>query len=658
MKKNTEQFGKYMLFEKLASGGMAEIFLARAPGAGGIRKFIAIKRILPQFSDNIEYKDMFTSEAKIAVNLSHGNVVSIYEFGIEDKQLFLVMDYVEGRNLRQILNKMREKSKRLSIDQIVYIVKEVAAGLDHAHRCLDGTTGEPLQIIHRDMSPQNIMISFEGEVKIVDFGIAKLGSESDGTPDGTLKGKFGYMSPEQAEGQTVDLKTDIFSLGIILWELIANERLFLANNEINTLRKIRRCQVPSLRRINPNISPDLERIVRKTLAKDKNLRYQHSAALHRDLNRFLNKRFPDFSPHDFSASIKGLYTDEILKTRKRLVEYAKIPFENDLEDKTLFINPASDQLLETMIMERGAAGSTVTLTDAERLGLQTQTSSQAELGKDFDPHDEPSYSSSPQIGINTQTGTNRSLSLRTTTDIRLMRKEPTSRFIAILLTILALGSLTYFTNMHKKILPSSVLKIIPNSGEQEGSSTTSSTLTNPTPPNPNVQSSPNQQETKNINNVPISISSDPSGANIFINGKNTGKSTPSRILVPYNTPINVQLKKENYITYTKENVVANRTGITFQSKLQRAAIGYLDIDTTPPSPAVKIYLDGKLLRGEQLPIRKYAVPAKKIIIEAKDPIANTYAKKRILLQQGQRRSIILKLKSHKQRYRRTPSRQK
>ncbi len=319
-----EHFGKYILLEKLATGGMAEVFLARGNGAGGIGKFFAIKRILPQYADSPEFIEMFKDEAKIAINLNHSNIVSIHEFGVEKGQFFLVMDYVEGRNLRQILNKMKKSAVQFSIDQIVYVIKEVGAGLDHAHRCIDGSTGKPLNITHRDMSPQNVMVSFEGEVKIVDFGIAKAESQIESTRAGTLKGKFGYMSPEQAEGQPVDLRTDIFSLGIVLWELLANDRLFVANNEINTLRKIRDCQIPSLRKINPNIHTELERVVQKALARDRNLRYQTGAALQRDLNRFLNRQYPDFSAQDFSVFIKSVFADEILSLRKRLVEYTKV----------------------------------------------------------------------------------------------------------------------------------------------------------------------------------------------------------------------------------------------------------------------------------------------------------------------------------------------
>jgi len=323
-----ESFGKYILLEKLAMGGMAEVYLAKNMGADGIGKLVAIKRILPQFSENPEFIDMFKDEAKIAVNLAHSNIVSIHEFGVEKKQFFLVMDFVEGRNLRQILNKMKKSGLTFSIEQVLYIIKEVASGLDSAHRCLDRTTGKPLNITHRDMSPQNVMISFEGEVKVVDFGIAKAETQIETTRAGTLKGKFGYMSPEQAEGQVVDLRTDVFSLGIVLWELLANDRLFIANNEINTLRKIRDCQIPSLRKINPSIPAELEKICNKALAKDRNLRFQTAAAFHRELSRFLNRQYPDFSPHDFSVFIKTLFASEILEHRKKVVDYSKVDLGN------------------------------------------------------------------------------------------------------------------------------------------------------------------------------------------------------------------------------------------------------------------------------------------------------------------------------------------
>ncbi|MBX9767370.1 MAG: serine/threonine protein kinase, partial [Bdellovibrionales bacterium] len=194
MSQKPEFFGKYILLERLAAGGMAEVYLARSQGVENVSKFFAVKRILPKLSQDKSFIEMFKEEAKIAIQLQHRNVVSTIEFGEEHGHFFLIMEFVEGRNLREILQKMAKLNHRFQLEHIVYLINEVAKGLDYAHRCKDSTTGRPLNIIHRDISPQNVMLSFDGEVKIVDFGIAKAESKLENTQAGTLKGKFGYMS--------------------------------------------------------------------------------------------------------------------------------------------------------------------------------------------------------------------------------------------------------------------------------------------------------------------------------------------------------------------------------------------------------------------------------------------------------------------------------
>ncbi len=333
MKQDYEAFGDYILLEKLASGGMAEVYLAKKMASSGVQKFVAIKRILQQFSDSKDFIAMFKDEAKIAINLSHSNVVSIHDFGIQDSQFYIVMEFVEGRNLRQILNRMKKLKQQFSIAQVTHTIKQVTEGLDYAHNCIDPTTGQALNIIHRDISPQNIMLSFEGNAKIVDFGIAKAAYQIESTQAGTLKGKFGYMSPEQVEGQIVDRRTDIFALGIMIWEMLANQRLFLANNEINTLRKIRECDVPRLRDINPNIPLDLDKIVQRALKKDKSERYKTAFDMHRDLQSFLSRFEPDFSTKDISQFVRELFSEEILNIRKKQMTYAQVKIKSDSEEK-------------------------------------------------------------------------------------------------------------------------------------------------------------------------------------------------------------------------------------------------------------------------------------------------------------------------------------
>jgi eukaryotic-like serine/threonine-protein kinase len=391
-----ETFGKYVLLEKLAMGGMAEVYLGRSIGAGGVGKFVAIKRILPQFSEQVEFVDMFKDEASIAINLQHSNIVTITEFGMEKNQFFIVMDFVNGRNLKQILNKVKTANTGLGIEHIVYVAKEIAAGLDHAHRCLNPATAKPLNIIHRDMSPHNVMLSFDGEIKVVDFGIAKAETQIESTRAGTLKGKFGYMSPEQADAQEVDQRTDVFSLGIILWELLANDRLFIGKNEIEILRKIKECNIQPLRKLNANIPPELEKIVSKALAKDRNLRYRNAEDLHRDLHRFLNLKYPDFSKQDFAKFLKTLFAKEIEDTHRKLLDYAKLDFSQLVRPKRRHSAPMHD--------EESNSGSIAATQKSIRHNPSDVNKLEKQLEKRLDPRgkrDEPAQSPGPAASIST-----------------------------------------------------------------------------------------------------------------------------------------------------------------------------------------------------------------------------------------------------------------
>lgn len=729
-----EYFGKYILLEKLATGGMAEVFLARAPSAGGIGKFVAIKRILPQFADSPEFIDMFKDEAKIAINLNHSNIVSIHEFGVENEQFFLVMDYVEGRNLRQILNKMKKSGASFSIDQVIYMTKEIAAGLDHAHRCLDGTTGKPLNITHRDMSPQNVMVSFEGELKIVDFGIAKAESQIETTRAGTLKGKFGYMSPEQAEGHQVDLRTDIFSLGIVLWELLANDRLFISNNEINTLRKIRDCQIPSLRKLNPNIHSELERIATKALTKDRNLRYQTAAALHRDLNRFLNRQYPDFSPHDFAVSIKSLFSDEILSNRQRLIEYSKIPFKSLHEDntenpmdKTIVTNsnytqtnsyitesqdsnshqednsPPVTQSQVSLTIDKPTSQDTIThshqITPSippQGLNLnnppaQNSDSSKTGSGTSSESSKQgfgvviseamlkgPS-NAEPQTYIETEEPTdpiyqNKNTSITKSNYSTLYTPPPAARnssssllsamtFVIGFMTVYLFLAKHYTDALMPLIQVSTpilgpIYSHLGISGAVDKSSQSrqapvvedlpelqSSTTT---PPSPSSQTEPSLYQQTNL-----IISSTPSGAEIYINGHNSGSVTPSRIQIPSTGVFDLVLKRTGYIDYEKKQIRASEIGSRLVATLQQARIGYLDIDARPPAH-VRIYINGQRLQEGRLPISKYAVPADTdIVIRAENPINQSFDEQTIRVQRNQRSRVLLQLRP--QQSERSPS---
>ena len=319
--KKFEQFGKYTLLKRLTSGGMAEICLAHDPGAEGTGRFVVIKRTLAQYSERSEFKDMFKTEGMVACNLKHRNIVPMYEFGIETNQFFLSLEYISGHNVRELLRKLKSLKMNLPVPLAVYIIKEAASGLDYAHNVIDSATGRPLNLIHRDVSPQNIMLSFDGEIKLIDFGIAKV-ADRNLTQAGHLKGKFGYMSPEQTRGEKLDPKTDIFCLGIILWEMLAGERLFQSGSEMGSLKKIRACNIPFLSKINPKVPSKLAKIVHRALNKNRNMRHKTAAEFERDLTVFLNSTYPEFSQYDFNTFIKKIYSREILKERETLKSYS------------------------------------------------------------------------------------------------------------------------------------------------------------------------------------------------------------------------------------------------------------------------------------------------------------------------------------------------
>lgn len=568
MSQAVEFFGKYILLERLAAGGMAEVYLSKSTGAVGVNKFVAIKRILPQYSDHQEFIDMFKEEAKIAVNLNHGNVVSIYDFGVEKHQFFLVMEYVEGRNLRQVLNELKKSNAHFTVEQVVYIIKEVAAGLDHAHRCIDGTTGKPLNIVHRDMSPQNIMVSFEGEVKIIDFGIAKAETQIEATKTGTLKGKYGYMSPEQADGQPIDPRTDIFSLGIVLWELLANDRLFTSNSEAVILRKIRDCQIPSIRKINPSVSPELERIVNKALAKDRGLRYETASALHRDLNRFLNTQYPEFSAHDFSIFMKNAFSAAFLEQRRKLIEFAKVQIAPATEDKTVITNPDLRQQhnLETQIAVSNDDGKLDIDTTEIRVnldGLKTQP-----RPKNWNTKGHTETGATQTLSKSWGTGGS-GISKRF--NIAMAKPSFAKNLFTVVTKVAIAGAVIgagWWVSKNRNSLP-----VPPDKIPLQVLKEVKEKLIQTREPMQQQHQQPVTQTIESASSVPeysVAIHSMPDHASIIINGVPTGEFTPARKKMKANTPFNLRLVKEGY-TDLVTTITPTYEAYSFSGTMQKLA---------------------------------------------------------------------------------------
>jgi serine/threonine protein kinase/Flp pilus assembly protein TadD len=314
-----KQFGKYQLLEKVAVGGMAELYRAKVTGDHGFEKLVAIKKILPHLTDEGNLVKAFIDEAKLAALLQHENIVQIYDFGSMNGEYFIAMEYLFGKDLRRLIHKARENAAPLSLGNTLYIISRICAGLDYSHNLKD-LQGKPLNIIHRDINPQNIFITYEGQVKIIDFGIAKAASHNSTTHDGLIKGKLAYMSPEQAKGKPIDRRSDIFSTGIVLYELLAGERMFQGET-MHIYTQVRDAAYEPLQNLVPDLPVKLHAVVQRALAKEPDDRYQSCGEMLAELEECIfdlsvrpNVRsfanfVKDFFREEFTAEETALWTD-------------------------------------------------------------------------------------------------------------------------------------------------------------------------------------------------------------------------------------------------------------------------------------------------------------------------------------------------------------
>jgi serine/threonine protein kinase len=310
MLREPQRFGKYLLLDRISVGGMAEVFKAKAFGVEGFEKILAIKRILPDMVEDSDFIEMFIDEAKISGQLNHANICQIFELGRYEKAHYIAMEYISGKDLLQINNFFQRGKRAVPFNVACFIIARLCEGLDYAHRKTD-TAGNALSIIHRDVSPQNVLVSFEGEVKLIDFGIAKARYRSSKTAAGVLKGKFGYMSPEQVRGLRLDRRSDIFSLGTLLYEMVTGGRLFGGETDFAVLEKVRNVDIVPPSRLNPDIDPEFEEIILTALARTPEGRYQWANELQEQLQRVMLRYKPLMTTKRLSAWMKEHFAGDI-----------------------------------------------------------------------------------------------------------------------------------------------------------------------------------------------------------------------------------------------------------------------------------------------------------------------------------------------------------
>lgn len=354
-----QRFGKYLILDHLVDGGMAKICRASFLGEQA-NKIVAIKMVQPQYSKNPSFVQMFEDELKVTFGLVHPNIAQVYDYGLVNEQLYSAMEYVDGANLKQFLDRLKEKKFVFPVEISTHIISQVCQALHYAHTFTDKLTGKHFNIIHRDISPHNIMLTYEGAVKVIDFGIAKADSNSEATQAGTIKGKLSYLAPEYLDGLDLDHRYDQFAVGITLWEMLCSRKLFTAKNDLAVLKQIQACKVPRPSSINPNVPPELDEIVLKCLSKDRNQRFENLDKLNRSLVRFLYSNYPEFNATDLSYFAKQLFKEEIIADRKKFVEFGKIDIKPYLEDMKREEVQGSGASGDTAFQDAASDGSFIT----------------------------------------------------------------------------------------------------------------------------------------------------------------------------------------------------------------------------------------------------------------------------------------------------------
>ncbi|MEX1368542.1 MAG: serine/threonine-protein kinase [Nannocystaceae bacterium] len=296
--------GRYELIHRLGHGGMAAVFLGRATGRAGFEKLVAVKVIHPHLAAEPEFVEMFLDEARIAARLHHPHVVEIHDLGDDDGVFYMVMEYIEGETLASVLRQLRKQQERLPLTAVLQVVADACEGLSSAHE-LTHPDGRPMHLVHRDVSPHNLLVGMDGRVKVVDFGIAKATGRRSSTRTGQLRGKLAYMSPEQAGGKDIDHRTDLFALGAVLWELLTNERLFMGETESETIAAVHACELPDIHSRRDDLPPGVAELVSRALARDPEERFESAQDMLRETRSLLRslQTDDDHEPRDELAAV-------------------------------------------------------------------------------------------------------------------------------------------------------------------------------------------------------------------------------------------------------------------------------------------------------------------------------------------------------------------
>ena len=656
------RFGRYIIVDPIAVGGMAEIYRARLAAASkdGPDRVIVIKKVIANLQQNTEFLQMFEEEIKITVGLTHPNIIQIYDYGQVDEQYFMAMEYVEGKNLRQFVKRLADMKSMFSIDMSCHIIGNTCHALGYAHNYKDRMTGKPLGIVHRDISPQNVMISYDGAVKLFDFGIAKAKSASEATRAGVIKGKPSYLSPEQINGEELDGRSDIFALGIVLWELLTAKRLFVAETDMGVLRLIQSAKIEPPSTFNPAVPAALDAIVLKSLHRDRAKRYQGAEEFQRDLHKFLYSFNPSFNPSDLAYYAQELFKNEIRDDRERLQKFLSMePLNGEgpesgggtqqtgksksspstkLADGLMSTTDFNREMMEAVVS--GNTGSIQRPSDIQLESVQIQQVGTVKVpvpggGKPpipgggsgsvpkgpplpggAKPRNQDSMVIPPwskqTVGSNgvSRAGTSTSTALRKEID------SQNSSGSSLYVVVACVGVLALFGARHFGMLAGTPLEFL-------GGGSATQVADGETPASP-TKPQANRPPAAEGNNKPIPVSATEgvivlqtkvSGFKVFVNGNEVGVNN-NQFAVPLNTLVNIDVVKEGYQTQRFSTTVTGSSPVAFRVELTQIPSGTLWFATTPDAN-VTLYVGDEKKYEFHTPVRNelVAIGRYKAVIE-------------------------------------------
>lgn len=680
-----KKFGRYYLLDLIAQGGMAEIYRARPASADGGRRLLVIKRIQAGFGGNNEFQKMFESEIKVTMGFNHPNIVQLYDFGEEQKQPYIAMELVDGKNIRQYMNRFRDLKQSFPVEAAAFMMEQAAAGLFYAHSFKDKITGVPLEVVHRDISPQNILISYEGTAKVIDFGIAKATTNSEATRAGVIKGKPSYLAPEQISGEKLDGRTDQFALGAVFWEVLVGKKLFAGDNDLAVLKMIESCtsvvKAPSL--LNPNVPKELDKIVLKMLSKQPSQRFNSLEEVSKVLRRFLISYAPDFSTSDLSQMSKELFNSEIVEDRKKVqalnekVEKIILSGADQASEENEKPKPKKEKKKKegTQTFVTGQSRTIEYSIDAEKLNEQilvdrpiTRPAPPSLVPGAPGSSKVPSRPSglpphSPNRTNGTTANSTRSYTAASTrvtsyTNSNQINEPPkTSPFVAFTAVIVFAFGIAYYGPQFGLEVP--VLSSLIGSSLKESNpvAKNNDASVNRQPAKAEEKLNAPIEDPSSQKKVKVNVSIFPSatGAVVTLNGKKWSEGQPL-LEFPSDTPLEITVEKSGFSTF-KSDFKIDLTSLDSEGKFTKDIIlaplpmrepaniqvnndnfGYLSVFSTP-SAEVTIYVDDKPVGVRSSPFQKIKIPAGKIKLYLYNSTSNVEAQTEFVLEKGSFKNV-------------------